>query len=143
MLYSAHTISKIRFWLHHICAAIVLLLILVSTPPALATTPPSIISVPSGTLNEPRQVAVAGVTGSTIFLTTDGSTPTTSSRVYSAPIQVNYSLTIKAIAVLNSVSSTVSSASYTLDSTHWPAPDPGDASALKIELQRPTTAIPQ
>jgi hypothetical protein len=112
--------------------------------PCFGQTAPPIISVPSGTLDSPTQVAIAGVTGSTVYLTLDGvTTPTTSSPVYVRPIRVNYSLTIKAIALLGGVSSTVSSATYTLNSVRWPAPNPADASSLKINLQLPTNGIPK
>lgn len=111
--------------------------------PCWCSTPPPIVSVPTGTLDRPKQVAIAGVTGATIYYTTDGvTTPTSSSSVYVRPLSINYSLTLKAIAVLGGVSSTVSSASYTLDPTRWPAPNPADSSSLKIDLQLPTTGIP-
>jgi hypothetical protein len=112
--------------------------------PCCAQTQPPIISVPSGTLGKPTQVAIAGVTGSTVYFTVDGlTTPSTSSPVYVGPIRVNYSQTVKAISVLSAVSSTVSSATYTLNSVRWPAPDPADTSTLKINLHLPTTGIPK
>ncbi|WP_281869622.1 chitobiase/beta-hexosaminidase C-terminal domain-containing protein [Brevibacillus parabrevis] len=53
--------------------------------------------------------------GATIYYTTDGNTPTTSSNVYSTPIPINSAVTIKAIAVLGGMTdSTVMSESYTI-----------------------------
>jgi hypothetical protein len=54
--------------------------------------------------------------GATIYYTTDGSTPTTSSNLYSTPLQENVSgVTIKAIAVKeNMITSAVGSGSVTL-----------------------------
>ena len=51
--------------------------------------------------------------GATIFFTTDGSTPTTSSAQYSSPISVGRTETIQAIAVTSGGQSIASSATYT------------------------------
>lgn len=106
----------------------------------LTTTAPPIISVDSGTLTEPQQVAISARGDAQVFFTTDGTTPTLLSNQYLRPVQVNHSLTLKAIAVLNGISSTVASESYTLSSSQWPAPDAGDTRPLRIDLTLPTTS---
>jgi hypothetical protein len=52
----------------------------------------------SGTYAGTQNVTIASSTGATIHYTTDGSTPTISSLVYSAPIVVASAMTIQAIA---------------------------------------------
>jgi hypothetical protein len=97
-----------------------------------------IISVPSGTLSGPTQVAIATPADCICRYTTDGSTPSSSSPLYQGPINVYYSQTIKAIAIKNGLSSSVSSATYTLDSTQWPAPNPSDTTPLQVNVQAPS-----
>ncbi len=85
----------------------------VATP----TAAPSGGAVPVGTT-----VALSTTTpGATIYYTTDGSTPTTSSNVYNTPIPITGAVTIKAIAVLAGMTdSAVMSESYTIT----PLPQP-------------------
>lgn len=98
-----------------------------------------VISVPGGSLPGPTQVVVSSQPGSTTYVTTDGSTPTTSSPVYTGcPVSISYSQTLKAITVKNGFQSSVTTAAYTLDSSQWPAPNPGDATAPKTNLELPT-----
>lgn len=101
------------------------------------------ISVAAGTLSTPTQVAIEAPANAQIFVTTDGTTPTTSSPPYTGPINVSYSQTVKAIAVVDGVSSSVASAAYTLDSTLYPAPNSGDTTPLQINTQLPVNGIPQ
>jgi Chitobiase/beta-hexosaminidase C-terminal domain/Secretion system C-terminal sorting domain/PA14 domain/Fn3 associated/CotH kinase protein len=69
----------------------------------------------SGTYYEPFNVALTGTAGSTIRYTTDGSTPTaTTGLVYSAPIVVSATSTIKAIAVSGTSVSSVLILNYTI-----------------------------
>jgi hypothetical protein len=98
-----------------------------------------IISVPGGTLPGPTQVVVSSQPGSTTFITRDGTTPSSSSPVYTGcPMNVTYSQTLKAISIKNGVQSSVTSETYTLDSSQWPAPNPGDTTAPSINLELPT-----
>ena len=70
----------------------------------------------AGTYATAQSVSIAdSVSGTTIYYTTDGSQPTTSSSVYLGPIPVNASQTVQAIAVETGyVNSPVGSASYTI-----------------------------
>jgi Chitobiase/beta-hexosaminidase C-terminal domain/FG-GAP-like repeat/Beta xylosidase C-terminal Concanavalin A-like domain len=101
----------------------------VATPtfsPASGTSFSSTLSV---SINE-------STTGSTIYYTTDGSTPTTSSAVYSSAITIDSSTTFNAIAVASGVTSAVGSASYTLTSQSSGAPvnDDFNGSSLNPSL---------
>ena len=100
-----------------------------------------VLSVASGTLPAPTQVAISAPGAEAIYFTTDGSDPTTASLVYNGPISVIYSETIKAIGVSGAQQSTVRSASYVLDSSLYPAPSSGGVS-LQINLTQPSMAIP-
>lgn len=106
-------------------------------------TPAPIISVPTGTLTGPTQVAISAGPQSTVYITQDGTTPTTSSPIYSAPINIAFSQTLKAMAVANGIQSSVVTAAYSLDSTQFPSPSATDSRPLQLNLQLPTTAIPQ
>ncbi len=73
-------------------------------------------SPPAGSYSAAQSVTVSSTTGgATIYYTTDGSTPSTSSAVYSAPVNVSSSETLKAFAVKSGFfNSTVGSATYTI-----------------------------
>ena len=81
--------------------------------PQFATTP--VFSLASGTYESNQTVTITGTAG-TIYYTTDGSEPSTSSSVYSAAISLDDegTYTIKAIAVKDGNTSTVASATYTI-----------------------------
>jgi hypothetical protein len=81
----------------------------IDTPAATPT-----FSVPAGTYPTSKIVALADATaGATLYYTLDGSTPTTSSAVYSTPIVISTSKTIKAIATASGhETSSLASATY-------------------------------
>ena len=62
----------------------------------------------------PISVTISSTTtGALIYYTLDGTTPTAASSPYTQPININENATIKAIAILNTESSAVSTAIYT------------------------------
>src|SRR5258708_1576818 len=73
-------------------------------------------SLPSGTYLAPQSVTLSDTTsGSTIYYTTDGSTPTTASTAYTGSISVTRSMTIMAMAAASGMAnSTVAGATYTV-----------------------------
>jgi hypothetical protein len=84
-------------------------------PPPVPADAPA-ISPPGGTFNQPLSANLATTTsGATMYFTTDGSTPTTSSPSYTGPIAVTRSMTIHAIAAASGMlDSAVTSATFTL-----------------------------
>jgi hypothetical protein len=76
-------------------------------------------SVAAGTYTSAQLVVLSTTTpGATIYYTTDGSTPTTSSTQYSSALNVTATETLKAIAVKTSwANSSTASASYTITGT--------------------------
>jgi N-acetylneuraminic acid mutarotase len=79
-------------------------------------TPTPTFSVAAGTYITDQTVTISDATaGAIIYYTIDGSTPTTSSTVYSGPITISSSQTLEAIAIANGyTSSAVASAVYTI-----------------------------
>ena len=72
-----------------------------------------------GNYSSPQSVTLSDTTaGAVIYYTTDGSTPTTSSTLYSGSIAVSGTTTIKAIAVASGyLNSAVATGTYTLPAT--------------------------
>lgn len=90
-----------------------------SSPPPPPPTPPSTpaFGVPSGTYNSQLTVSISSTLGATIYFTTDGTTPTHSSRIYGGPVLVTSTITLNAIAAKDGFADTgVPSAQYTLNS---------------------------
>src|SRR6266852_2356724 len=82
-----------------------------------ATTATPSFSPPAGTYSSPQMVTISDATaGATIYYTTDGTTPTTASTVFTGPIAVSSTETIKAIAAASGFSnSAVATATYTIN----------------------------
>ena len=81
--------------------------------PAAVETPT--FSVASGIYNSNQSVTITCATdGATIYYTTDGSTPTSSSTAYSSSISITQTTTLKAIAIKGDDESNVASATYTM-----------------------------
>jgi hypothetical protein len=85
---------------------------------SLAVTATPTFSPAGGTYSTPPNVTLSDSTaGAVVYYTTDGTTPTTSSSVYSTPISVTTSQTIRAIAVaVGAPPSAIASAAYVIQS---------------------------
>lgn len=70
----------------------------------------------AGTYSSAQTVTISdSTTGAKIYYTTNGTTPTTSSSVYSSPLNISSTATVKAIAVASGyTNSAVASAAYTI-----------------------------
>ncbi len=95
--------------------------LLASAPPPPAAATPT-FSPAASTYTSPQMVTISDTTpGATIYYTTDGTTPTTSSTKLTAPIPVQSTETIKAIAAATGfANSAVATATYTIN---LPVPD--------------------
>ena len=85
-----------------------------------STVPVPTFSHPSGTVfTTPTVVTITGPAGSRVYFTTNGTTPSTTNyedNAYgSVEVTVGFSMTVKAIAVVNGESSKVVTATYTLE----------------------------
>jgi hypothetical protein len=106
-----------------------------STPVAATPT----FSPAAGTYATTQTVTISGATaGTTIYYTTNGTTPTTSSSVYNSPITVSATETLKAIAVASGyLPSAVISVTYTLPAGFNISVNP---SVLSLTAAQPATA---
>ena len=87
----------------------------IKIPAVVVATP--VFSIAGGEVEEGAKVTISCATsGATVYYTTDGTTPTTSSTKYTGAITVNKAMTIKAIAAKegNYINSGVATASYTI-----------------------------
>lgn len=73
------------------------------------STPPPVISSTASQNGAVIVTLTPGQAGLPIYYTTDGSAPTATAQVYQAPFLVASNLTVKAVSILNSATSTVSS----------------------------------
>jgi hypothetical protein len=82
----------------------------------LVTLPAPTFSVAAGTYGSTQSVTISDATaGTTIYYTTNGTTPTTASTVYSGAVSVSATETLEAIAVESGyTTSPVATASYTI-----------------------------
>jgi hypothetical protein len=86
---------------------------ILNLPPAATPT----ISLGGGTYTVSQPVTISDTTtGATIYYTTDGTTPTTSSSVYAGALTLNATETLKAVAVATGYSpSAVATSAYTVN----------------------------
>ena len=85
---------------------------IVQPPPQSAATPS--IQPAGGTFSAPQSVTITDTTsGAAIYYTVDGSAPTATSAVYSAPLSLNSAATVKAVAAASGfTNSSVASAAF-------------------------------
>ncbi len=89
-----------------------------------ATAPP-LFSIPAGVYSAPQSVALASPTqGAAVYYTTNGTTPTTASTLYTGPVTVGYgNTTLQAIAVAPGLNpSSVSSETFLIIQPVTPTP---------------------
>jgi len=76
-----------------------------------------VFSPAPGTYTSAQSVTITSSGSTSIRYTTDGSTPTTSSTLYSGPVSISATTTLSAIGVNSTGSSSVASGKYTINST--------------------------
>ena len=105
------------------------------------TTPPTTTAAPGGgTYTGSVTVALSVNETATTYYTTDGSTPTTGSAVYSSPLLFNNTTTLKFFSVDSAANQeTVKTETYTIEEpgpnpTPTPTPTPTPSSDVTVEL---------
>jgi hypothetical protein len=89
-----------------------------------------------GTYTSSVTVTISDATsGATVYYTTNGSTPTTASSVYSGPIAITQTTTLKAMAAASGMAnSAVASATYTLQTATPTFDPPGGTYVLNLTV---------
>ena len=77
-----------------------------------STVTPPTITPDGGDILASQEISLSAEDGASIYYTINGDNPTTSSTLYTDPFTLNSSATVKAIAVKDGVSSTVTSATF-------------------------------
>jgi len=89
--------------------------ILISGQNALAATDTPFFNIGTGTYHAPIKIFISDNTaGSVIYYTTNGTTPTAASTVYTSPFAISSTSTVEAIAASAGISSAVASAIYSI-----------------------------
>lgn len=93
------------------------------------------LSIAPGIYNTPQTVKITDATpGATIYYTTNGATPSTSSSVYSGPIIIPSTTTIEAIASANGYeASAAASSTYTITPSFTMAPSAGSSTSATVQ----------
>lgn len=94
-----------------------------STAP-LPSCPAPMFSSSAGTYNTIQTITFSdAANGTVVYFTTDGTSPTTNSTIFSAPVMVSTNQTVRAIATASGcLPSDIASASYTITSASYPQP---------------------
>lgn len=97
----------------------------VETPSSTSSVATPVVSG-NNPFTETTQVTITGESGATIYYTTDGSTPSASSTLYSGAITLSETTTIKAIAIKDGNSSSVRTVTFTKSSGEGDGYNTGD-----------------
>jgi Subtilisin-like serine proteases len=108
-----------------------------TTTTTTTTVPTPTVSVAAGTYTSSQTVSLSDTTsGVSIYYTLDGTTPTSSSKLYSSPITISSTSTLKAIAVDSSGnSSSVLSVLYTISKSVT-------TPVTTVTIPTPTASVP-
>ena len=97
--------------------------------PTTVSTP--YFSLAGGTYTTAQTITISCATsGATIYYTTDGTPPSASSTKYNAAITISETTTLKAIAIKDGTSSSVASATYTINTGGGDEPTPSGETLL-------------